>query len=46
MHACATVATPHQREIWTRQPPGTVVTDIEDRDYNDEDSVMHPLIHM
>ena len=33
IHACVVVATPQQRERWTRQPPGTLVTDIEYSDY-------------
>ena len=46
MHACATVATPHQRERWTRGPPRTIVTDTEYSNSGNEDSFMHPLIYL
>ena len=43
-HACPEVAAPHHRGDWTHQPRGAVVTDMEDRYSEDEDSVMTPLI--
>ena len=46
IHACAAVVTQHQKEIYTRQLPITVVIDTKDSDSNDEDSVMNPLIHL
>ena len=46
IHAWVAVATPQQREIWTHQPPVTVVTETEDIISYEKDSVMHTLIHL
>ena len=46
IHACVAVATPHQRDRWTHHTPGTVVTDREESESNNKDSVMYSLIHL
>ena len=42
VHAIPSVATTQQRGEWTRHSRGAVVTDTEDRDSDNEDSVMPP----
>ena len=44
--ACPSVSTEHQKEKWTHQPRGAVVTDMEDSDLDEEDSVMPTLIYL
>ena len=44
-HAFPEVATPQQREEWTHQPHGSVVTETEGRDSDNKDRVKHLLIY-
>ena len=43
-HTFPAVATPQQREEWTHQPHGAVVTDMEDIDPDEKNSVITLLI--
>ena len=45
VHACPSFATPHQREEWNHQPCGAMVTNTEDSNSDDEDSLMPLLIY-
>ena len=45
VHSCPEVSTPQQREEWTHQPCGAVVTYMEDRKSDDKDSVIPLLIY-
>ena len=45
VHTCPAVDTPHQMEECTNQPHGVMVTDTEDSNSNNEDSVIPPLIY-
>ena len=45
VHACPAVATPQQREEYTHQPHGAVVTYTEDSDSYDKDILMPKLIY-
>ena len=45
VHACTEVAALHQREDWANQPHGAVVTDTEDSNSENEDSMIPPLIY-
>ena len=45
VHACPAVATTQQREEWTHHTRDTVVTDTEDSDSDEEDSMMSLLIY-
>ena len=45
VHAYLAVATTQQREEWTHQPRGVVVTETEDSDSENKDSVIHLLIY-
>ena len=45
VHACPAVYMPQQRRECTHQSRGDVVTDMEDSDLDDKDSVMLPLVY-
>ena len=45
-HARPEVATPQKREEWTHHPPIAVVTDTEDRDFDNKDIAMPPLTYL
>ena len=45
VHTFPVVAMPQQREEWTHQNRNAVVTEAEDRDSDDKDSVMTLLIY-
>ena len=45
VHTCPAVATSHQREGWTHQTCCAMVTDTKDRDFDDKDNLMPPLIY-
>ena len=45
VHTCPAVATTQKREEWTHHPRGAMVTDTEDSDSDNEDSVINPLIY-
>ena len=46
VHACPAVAALQQREECTNYPSGAVVIYTEDRNSDDEDSVMPPFIYL
>ena len=45
VHVCPSVATLQQREKWYHQPQGAGVIDTDNRDLDDEDSMMPLLIY-
>ena len=45
VHACPSIATLQQSKEWTNQLRGAVVTDTEDSDSDDEDTLMTSSIY-
>ena len=46
IHPCPASTTTHQREEWTHWPHHAVVTDMEDRDSNDEYRLVLLIIYL